>query len=70
MNPIILKLKYQNPRRFENLCRTAHVFEDDRPFAMCWSLVLSDEKGNSWIETKFATKQAAEQRKQVFIKGV
>jgi len=69
MHPILLKLKYQNPRRFENLSRDANVYEDDRPFAMCWSVILSDEKGHSWIETKFATRQAAEHRKQIFMKG-
>ena len=65
MHPIIFKLKYQNPRRFENLSRDANVFEDD--LRGCWSVVLSDENGHSWIETKFATKQAAEQRKHIFI---
>jgi hypothetical protein len=67
MHPILFKLKYQNPRRFENLSRDANVFEDD--LQGCWSVVLSDERGHSWIETKFTTKQAAEHRKQIFIKG-
>ena len=69
MHPILCKLKYQNPRRFENLTRGANVFEDDRPLAACWSVVLCDERGHSWIETKFATRQAAEQRKQIFMDG-
>ena len=67
MHPILFKLKYQNPRRFENLNRAGSVYEDD--LQGCWSVILSDEKGRSWIEPKFITKQAAEHRKQIFMKG-
>ena len=64
MHPIILKLKYQNPRRFENLERSARVFEnDERGF---WCVVLSDESGRSWIEKGFSSKYEASKRKQAF----
>jgi hypothetical protein len=64
MHPIILKSKYQNPRRFENLQRSASVFENDvRGF---WCVVLSNETGQSWIEKGFLSKDEASKRKQAF----
>ena len=64
MHPIILKLKYQNPRRFENLERSASVFEnDERGF---WCVVLSDENGKSWIEKGFLSQDEANERKRAF----
>jgi hypothetical protein len=65
MNPIIFKLKYQNPRSFENLPRGATVYKDDlRGF---WCVTFCDEGGKSWIEKNFRTKQSAEIRKKNFL---
>jgi hypothetical protein len=67
MHPIIFKLKYQNPRRFENLHRSASVFEnDERGF---WCVVLSDEGGKSWIEKGFSSEDEASKRKSAFIQS-
>jgi hypothetical protein len=67
MHPVIFKLKYQNPRRFENLTRSASIYEDD--LRGVWCAVFCDEGGKSWVEKTFRTKQEAEQRKQIFMKG-
>ena len=68
MHPIIFKLKFQNPRRFENLERSSHIYEDDTTinFNNKWCVVFSDEDGRSWIE-KFADRADAIERQHSFI---
>jgi len=67
MHPLLFKIKYQNLRPVA-LGRSATVFEDDRPMCLCWSVSFYED-GKSWIETKFATRETAEKRKQNFMEG-